>query len=204
MVSTRHTACMEAVEKCLDARHTLSPTPACRQSEGWELITMKIKKHKKYSITALVAFSVVILDQLTKYLIIKTFPLYKSVDIIENYLAIVHIRNKGIAFGLLAGQGSAIRLVLLIITSLLAISFIFYLLKTLSDKQHYAIITLSLILGGAIGNLIDRIRWGEVVDFIDVHWYRYHWPAFNCADSAISLGLVLLLTGIVIKRFPSE
>jgi signal peptidase II len=95
-------------------------------------------------------------------------------------------------------------LVLLIITSLLAVGFIFYLLKTLRDKQRYAIVTLSLILGGAIGNLIDRIRLGEVVDFIDLHWYRYHWPAFNCADSAISIGLVLLLTGIITKRFPSE
>lgn len=165
---------------------------------------MKIKEPRKYIITALVAFSVVIVDQCTKYFIIKTFPLYSSVDILKNYLAIVHIRNKGIAFGLLAGQGSGIRLVLLIITSLLAVGFIFYLLKTLSDKQRYAIVTLSLILGGAIGNLTDRIRLGEVVDFIDLHWYRYHWPAFNCADSAISIGLVLLLTGIITKRFPSE
>ena len=165
---------------------------------------MEIKKHRKYILSALVAFSVVILDQCTKYYIIKNFPLYSSVDIIENYLAIVHIRNKGIAFGLLAGQGSGIRLVLLIITSLLAVAFIFYLLKTLTTKQRYAIVTLSLILGGAIGNLADRIRLGEVVDFIDLHWYRYHWPAFNCADSAISIGLVLLLTGIITKRFPSE
>jgi signal peptidase II len=165
---------------------------------------MKIKEPRKYIITALVAFSVIIVDQCTKYFIIKTFPLYSSVDILKNYLTIVHIRNKGIAFGLLAGQGSGIRLVLLIITSLLAVGFIFYLLKTLRDKQRYAIVTLSLILGGAIGNLIDRIRLGEVVDFIDLHWYRYHWPAFNCADSAISIGLVLLLTGIITKRFPSE
>jgi signal peptidase II len=165
---------------------------------------MKIKEPRKYIITALVAFSVVIVDQCTKYYIIKTIPLHSSLDILKNYLAIVHIRNKGIAFGLLAGQGSGIRLVLLIITSLLAVGFIFYLLKTLSDKQRYAIVTLSLILGGAIGNLADRIRLGEVVDFIDLHWYRYHWPAFNCADSAISIGLVLLLTGIITKRFPSE
>ena len=165
---------------------------------------MKIKEPRKYIITALVAFSVVIVDQCTKYYIIKNFPLYSSVDILENFLTIVHIRNKGIAFGLLAGQGSGIRVVLLIITSLLAVGFIFYLLKTLSDKQRYAIVTLSLILGGAIGNLTDRIRLGEVVDFIDLHWYRYHWPAFNCADSAISIGLVLLLTGIITKRFPSE
>ena len=165
---------------------------------------MKIKEPKKYIITALVAFSVVIVDQCTKYYIINNFPLYSSVDILKNYLTIVHIRNKGIAFGLLAGQGSGIRVVLLIITSLLAVGFIFYLLKTLSDKQRYAIVTLSLILGGAIGNLTDRIRLGEVVDFIDLHWYRYHWPAFNCADSAISIGLVLLLTGIITKRFPSE
>ncbi|MBW1856365.1 MAG: signal peptidase II, partial [Deltaproteobacteria bacterium] len=56
----------------------------------------------------------------------------------------------------------------------------------------------------AIGNLIDRIRWGAVVDFIDLHWYHYHWPAFNCADSAISIGLVLLIIGIITKKFPSQ
>lgn len=163
---------------------------------------MKFSIHKKYLLTIVVSLSVIILDQCTKYLIIKSFALHQSFDLIEHYLTIVYIRNKGIAFGLLAGQGSETRVVLLVVASLLAIAFIVYLLSGLKGKQTYATVTLSLILGGALGNLIDRIRWGEVVDFIDVHWYHYHWPAFNCADSAISIGLVLLIIGMFTKKFP--
>jgi len=165
---------------------------------------MESHSDKKYLLPTIVSLSVIILDQFTKYLIIKSFALHQSLTIIEHCLTIVHTRNRGIAFGLLSGQGSGIKVIFLITTSLLAIAFIFYLLKSLKGKQTYAIITLSLILGGAIGNLIDRIRWGEVVDFIDFHWYHYHWPAFNCADSAISTGLVLLIIGMVTKRFPSH
>jgi len=165
---------------------------------------MKFSIHKKYPLTIVVSLSVIILDQCTKYLIIKSFALHQSLDIIEHYLTIVHIRNKGIAFGLLAEQGGGTRTIFLIITSLFAIAFIFYLLSSLKDRQTYATVTLALILGGAIGNLIDRIRWGEVVDFIYVHWYQYYWPAFNCADSAISIGLVLLIIGIFTKKFPVQ
>jgi signal peptidase II len=165
---------------------------------------MKLSIHKKYPLTIVVSLSVIILDQCTKYLIIKSFALHQSLDLIEHYLTIVYIRNKGIAFGLLAGQGGGTRVILLIITSLFAIAFIFYLLSSLKDRQVYATVTLSLVLGGAVGNLIDRVRWGEVVDFIDFHWYNYHWPAFNCADSAISIGLVLLIIGIFTKKFPLQ
>ena len=66
-------------------------------------------------------------------------------------------------------------------------------MKNLPSKRNGQIGSLSLVLGGAIGNLIDRVRWGEVIDFIDLHWYRYHWPAFNIADSAITIGVILLL-----------
>ncbi len=160
--------------------------------------------NRKYLLPAIISFSVIVLDQCTKYLIIKSFALYQSLTVIEHYLTIVHTRNRGIAFGLLSGPGSGMRVFLLISTSLLAIVFILYLLSSLKGKHTYATVTLSFILGGAIGNLIDRIRWGAVVDFIDLHWYHYHWPAFNCADSAISIGLVLLIIGIITKKFPSQ
>ena len=164
---------------------------------------MRSDSTKKYLIVASIALFVIIIDQYTKHLIIRSFSLHQSLDVIQNYATIVHTRNKGIAFGIFAGQGSGTQTILLIITSCLAISFIFYLVSSLQGKQLYATITLSLILGGAIGNLIDRIRWREVVDFIDLHWHHYHWPAFNVADSAISIGLVLLIIGLVTKKFPS-
>jgi signal peptidase II len=160
--------------------------------------------NRKYLLSAIISLSVIVLDQCTKYLIIKSFALYQSLTVIEHYLTIVHTRNRGIAFGLLSGPESGMRVFLLIATSLLAIVFILYLLSSLKGTHTYATVTLSFILGGAIGNLIDRIRWGAVVDFIDLHWYHYHWPAFNCADSAISIGLVLLIIGIITKKFPSQ
>jgi signal peptidase II len=168
----------------------------------YNLIIME-NTHKKYILPAIVSLSVIVLDQCTKYLIIKSFALYQSLTVIEHYLTIVHTRNRGIAFGLLSGSGSGMRVFLLIFTSLLAIVFILYLLSRLKGTHTYATVTFSLVLGGAIGNLIDRIRWGAVVDFIDLHWYHYHWPAFNCADSAISIGLVLLIIGIITNKFPS-
>jgi signal peptidase II len=165
---------------------------------------MEAHTHSKYLIVTLVSLTILLLDQATKYLIIHTLPLHHSFPIVKHFVTILHTRNKGIAFGLLAGQGGELRSTMLIITSFLAIAFIFYLLKNLKSAQRYATITLSLILGGAIGNLIDRVRWGEVIDFIDLHWYHYHWPAFNVADAAISTGLVLLFIGIVTNQFPSK
>jgi signal peptidase II len=164
---------------------------------------MQTDRTQKYLIVAAIALVVIILDQYTKHLIIRSFALHQSLDVIQNYATIVHTRNRGIAFGIFAAQGSGTQTILLIITSCLAISFIFYLVSSLKGKQLYATVTLSLILGGAIGNLIDRIRWGEVVDFIDLHWHHYHWPAFNLADSAISLGLILLILGLITKKFPA-
>ena len=164
---------------------------------------MKADRRNKYLIVTVISLLVIALDQYTKYLIMQSFALHQSLDVIQHYVTIVHARNKGIAFGIFAAQGSGTQTILLIITSCLAISFIFYLVSSLKAKQLYATITLSLILGGAIGNLIDRIRWREVVDFIDLHWHHYHWPAFNVADSAISVGLVLLIIGLFTKKFPS-
>lgn len=164
---------------------------------------METSSKKKYLISTIVAVIVIAADQYTKYLIIRSLPLHHSLTVIENFFHLVHTRNRGIAFGLLAGQGSGTQTVVLIITSCLAIAFILYLLSSVKDRVLYPTITLSLILGGAIGNLIDRIRLGEVVDFLDLHWHHYHWPAFNAADAAISTGLVLLVLGLVTKKFPS-
>jgi signal peptidase II len=163
---------------------------------------MEALRSRKYLICTLVALTVITIDQYTKYLIIQSFALHHSLTVIQNFFDLVHTRNRGIAFGLFAGQGSGTQTIVLIVTSCLAISFIFYLLSSVKGKQLYPTITLSLILGGAIGNLIDRIRWG-VVDFLDLHWYHYHWPAFNAADAAISTGLVLLVIGLLTKKFPS-
>ncbi|MGC8810813.1 MAG: signal peptidase II, partial [bacterium] len=99
-----------------------------------------------------------------------------------------------------AGGRSLSRFIFFTIFSLMAIGCLLYILKNLRSGHKMAILSLSLILGGAIGNLIDRLRYGEVIDFLDVHWYDWHWPAFNIADSSITMGVILLFYQIMRKK----
>jgi signal peptidase II len=145
----------------------------------------------KYRFVALVAAGGVLLDQLSKLYIAGSFELYQSVTVLENFFHITYIRNRGAAFGILSDN--ALRLPFFMAVSLIAILGILWYLRQLRAEQTLSLLALSLILSGAIGNLIDRIRLGEVIDFIDVHWYDHHWPAFNVADSAICVGVGLLL-----------
>ncbi len=147
----------------------------------------------------IVSGTVLVLDQATKFLVHKTMALYQSIEIIPNFVHITYLRNTGAAFGFLAGGRSTLRTVFFILVSAVAIGCISYLLKTLRPQQKTMMVSLSLILGGAIGNLVDRLRMGEVIDFIDLHWYHIHWPAFNVADSAISIGVILLFIQMMRK-----
>ncbi|HDR46965.1 MAG TPA: signal peptidase II [Geoalkalibacter subterraneus] len=140
------------------------------------------------SITAAV---IVALDQATKLYIDQSFRLYESVTVIEKLFNITYVRNQGAAFGILSE--SAYRIPFFITVSLAAAVGILWYLSRLGADKKMAAFALSLIFAGAVGNLIDRIRLGEVIDFLDVHWHQYHWPAFNVADSAITVGVALLL-----------
>ena len=106
---------------------------------------------------------------------------------------LTHVRNTGAAFGLLAGHRRALGSYVLILFSLVAVVFVIHLLRRLSEGDTGLILSLTFILGGALGNLADRLFYGEVIDFVDVYWNGYHWPAFNVADSFISVGAVLCL-----------
>jgi signal peptidase II len=117
--------------------------------------------------------------------------------IIHGFLNLTLIHNTGAAFGLMAGQVSLARTFFFLAVSLLAIGVVLWMLFRLPEGQKMELIALSLILGGALGNVSDRIRLGEVVDFIDIYYRTYHWPAFNVADSAISIGVILLLFRLV-------
>lgn len=145
----------------------------------------------RFRLLAAVAGTVLLIDQLTKVYIDRSFALYESVEVVPNFFHITYLRNKGAAFGVLAD--SAFRIPFFIAVSLLAVAMILWYFRQLPQDQVGQQLGLSLILGGALGNLIDRIRLGEVIDFLDVHWYRHHWPAFNVADSAICVGVGLLL-----------
>ena len=133
----------------------------------------------------------ILLDQLTKALILSSMSLHQSIELFKNFAHITYVRNPGAAFGILADH--SLRLPFFILVSVIASLGILWYLRREQGGNLRLQIGLGLIFSGALGNLIDRIRFSEVIDFIDVHWYQYHWPAFNVADSAICVGVGLLL-----------
>ncbi len=145
----------------------------------------------RYRLLAVIATVIVALDQLTKIYIEKSFALHESFTVIKNFFNITSVRNQGAAFGFLAD--SSFRKPFFVTISIVAGLAILGYLHYLQEDQKNLVVPLALIFSGAMGNLIDRVRLGEVIDFIDVHWFEHHWPAFNVADSSISIGVALLL-----------
>ena len=137
--------------------------------------------------------AIVVLDQSTKIIVQRTMALYQSIPIIDGLFNLTYVRNTGAAFGIFAGSAEIFRRPFLILVSILASGFIISLLRRLEDRQKGLLSALAFVLGGAIGNLIDRIFYGEVIDFLDVYWRDYHWPAFNIADSFITVGVAIAL-----------
>ena len=139
----------------------------------------------------LIAIAVLTLDQVTKLMVSAWIPFQTRIPLVDNLLALTHVRNTGAAFGLFADAPAAPVRVGLVIVSVLAVGLIWAYAR---DGWHEPriVIAFGLILGGALGNLIDRLRLHYVVDFVDVHWGRYHWPSFNVADMAITLGAISL------------
>ena len=156
--------------------------------------------NKKY--IPLIAYTplIVIIDQLTKTYIDNEMRLYQSIELLENFFNITYIRNKGAAFGMLSGADESIRIPFFLVVSAIAIAVIFYILYTYQEESKLFPLSLALVLGGAIGNMIDRLRFGEVVDFLDVHWYGHHWPAFNVADMAICIGVAFLIINMLFEK----
>jgi len=140
---------------------------------------------------------IIVLDQLTKIIVDRTMPLHHSISIVDGFFSLTYVRNTGAAFGIFAGSHEVFRLPFLIGVSILAIGFILVMLKRLRDDATGLVTALTFILGGAIGNLIDRVRHGEVIDFLDVYYSNYHWPAFNLADSFITVGVTITLFYLV-------
>ena len=173
-----------------------------RQSLHLGVSMMLSKLIAKYSRLAAVAGSIVIFDQATKAVVLKQMPLYHSISVIPGFFNLTHIHNPGGAFGFMSRQSSHVRNLLFLFISSLAVCFIFYFYKN-TPKTHPLLATgFALILGGAVGNLIDRFRFGKVVDFLDFYLGTYHWPAFNVADSAISIGVCIFLVHLLFKKMP--
>jgi signal peptidase II len=159
---------------------------------------------RKYTLMLITVGLVVLCDQIAKLYVDTVMWPHQSITVIENYFDITYVRNPGGAFGLFAQAGRWIVRPLLLGLSAVAIVIIIVIYRGTPADRLLVRLAFSLILGGAIGNLIDRLRFDEVIDFLDVHWYHYHWPAFNIADAAITVGVAILcwdlLFGKVAKR----
>ena len=136
------------------------------------------------------------LDQISKYIIQTKMILHQSITISENFFHITYILNKGAAFGLFSNNSESFRTPFFIIISIIAISGLLYFFIAFAKESRLNQIALTLILSGAVGNLVDRLTLGVVRDFIDVHWYDLHWPAFNFADTSICIGTGLLILNL--------
>jgi signal peptidase II len=151
----------------------------------------------------LLAGAIVALDQIAKAVALDRLPLGVPVAIVDGLLSLTLVLNPGLAFGLLGSIPSAWRWVVAAL-SLVALAVLARVaLRVLPAGGSLGRLSIGLIFGGAVGNLVDRARFGAVVDFVDVHWRGWHWPAFNVADSAITVGVALLALRLMSERAPS-
>lgn len=141
----------------------------------------------------LVIIMVVVLDQATKAWIVKSFTLFESREIIPGLFNLTYLTNSGAAFGFLNGHYGLWRQVFFVATAVIALVVMIVALRRLRGQGWAASWAVALIAGGAAGNLIDRLRQGAVVDFLDFYYHGHHWPAFNLADSAITIGVTILI-----------
>ena len=135
----------------------------------------------------------VALDQLTKAMVRSTLPLHRSVTIVPGFVDLTHVQNSGAAFGILNATEFPFKTVVIAIVATAALIGVGMYAASLAHHQLIARIGLALIIGGAAGNLLDRIVAGSVVDFVDVYWRTYHFWAFNVADSAITIGVAIMI-----------
>ncbi|MDY6824564.1 MAG: signal peptidase II [Thermodesulfobacteriota bacterium] len=156
----------------------------------------------KYLMLIWIAGLTFILDQTTKLIILKTMGIHQTIPVIPGFFNITRVHNPGGAFGFMAGQSHGIRAALFLVISILAAGFVLYLYKKTERQYLFLLASLALIFGGALGNLADRLRFGAVVDFLDFYVQTLHWPAFNVADSAICVGMAVLIYHILFKKIP--
>jgi signal peptidase II len=151
----------------------------CRRFESWTIA------------------SLVLLDQLTKALVVRAIPLHESVQVVPGLLDLTHVRNTGAAFGFMNAVDFPYKTTVITIAAVVALCGIAIYASHVGGETRLGRAGLALVLGGAMGNLVDRVRLGYVVDFVDAHYAGWHFWAFNVADSAITVGAALLIFDLI-------
>ncbi len=164
------------------------PAPASTQGQALDGTAFRLHASELWTSLAIVAA-----DQVSKAALRANLPLYDSVDLIPGFLSLTHVRNTGAAFGLLNTVEFPFKSVILALVATFALIGIGLYAARLSVHERVARLGLSLVVGGAIGNLIDRLALGSVVDFVDFYWRDFHFWAFNVADASITIGVVVLM-----------
>ncbi len=159
---------------------------------------------KKYLRLLLVAGALVLLDQATKLIIVENMRLYDVITVIPGFFNIVHVHNPGGAFGFLADSSIVWRQIVFLFVSGAAVFLILYFYHRTPDTHLFLSTAFAMIFGGAVGNMIDRVRLGIVIDFLDFHIGDLHWPAFNVADSAITVGIGIFIYHLVFNKIPEK
>jgi signal peptidase II len=147
---------------------------------------------------------VVVLDQVTKWLVDRSMDLHDSRVVVEGLVSLTYVQNRGAAFGVFSDAQLPYQPILFSLVSVAALCGIAAYAWRLPAASRLPQTALALIMGGAVGNLVDRARLGHVVDFVDFYWKSHHWPAFNVADSAITVGVCLLILDMVLSPEPGE
>jgi len=147
-------------------------------------------------LAALVGIAVLVADQVTKAIVERGMVLHETIPLLPVF-SLTYVRNTGAAFGVFGAAPAGVRLPLFLLVTVAAAWALISMLRRARPGQRLLVAALGAILGGAAGNFICRVRYGEVIDFLDAHWGDLHWPAFNVADSAITVGvLIVLLTSL--------
>lgn len=148
---------------------------------------------RKWQIFMLLVGGILVLDQCTKLWVYTTFALHESRPVVSNFFHLTYVQNPGAAFGLLSQLPELFRRLFFPTVTVLAVCALLIYFVITPRQRTRTLAGTCCVIGGAIGNGIDRLWLGKVIDFLDAHWYAYHWPAFNLADSAICIGVGLLL-----------
>ncbi len=148
----------------------------------------------------LISLATLVLDQWTKWLVEVHLSDHASIEAIPGLLNFTHVRNTGVAFGLFATRGNVLGTLILTLLGLAALAFVGYYFRIVPRQDRPLLIALALVMGGAVGNLLDRILRGAVTDFVDFYYGTYHWHTFNVADTAISIGIGLMILGTFFHR----
>ena len=155
---------------------------------------------KDYHLFIAPSLIVVLADQISKWLVLNILKPHQIYPVIHGFFNLVMVKNRGMAFGIFSQSRSGFPFYFLLAATILAIGVIIFFFFWTKGHQKWLTVGLSLILGGAAGNLIDRVRFGYVIDFLDFFFKSYHWPSFNIADSAITIGTFWLMLNIIIRN----